>query len=192
MLKKFEYESTIKTWLRPSLKSISIRLPEDMLAELKTIANKKDVPYQSLAKIYLARQIALERGFFRSTQKKRSRKTDVRQTTWPDLWKAAAFQKRLSFLFQKPNLNNTYESKKLRNHRCVIFTPEGYELKIKPSKINCDIQIPRRLHTKTIILFLNCEQYRLHSSVWWLPLRQSSKGRILLRQRRKSAVPLFA
>ncbi|MBI9086032.1 MAG: BrnA antitoxin family protein [Desulfobacterales bacterium] len=50
--------------LKPSLKSISIRLPEDMLAELKILANKKDVPYQSLAKIYLARQIALERGSF--------------------------------------------------------------------------------------------------------------------------------
>ena len=49
--------------LKPSLKSISIRLPEDMLAELKILANKKDAPYQSLAKIYLARQIALERGF---------------------------------------------------------------------------------------------------------------------------------
>jgi predicted DNA binding CopG/RHH family protein len=48
--------------LKPSLKSISIRLPGDMLAELKTLANKKDVPYQSLAKVYLARQIALERG----------------------------------------------------------------------------------------------------------------------------------
>ncbi len=48
--------------LRPSLKSISIRLPEDMLAELKILANKKDVPYQSLAKIYLSRQIALERS----------------------------------------------------------------------------------------------------------------------------------
>jgi len=47
--------------LKPSLKSISIRLPEDMLAELKILANKKDVPYQSLAKIYLARQISLER-----------------------------------------------------------------------------------------------------------------------------------
>ena len=47
--------------LKPSLKSISIRLPEDMLEELKIIANKRDVPYQSLAKIYLARQIALER-----------------------------------------------------------------------------------------------------------------------------------
>ena len=48
--------------LKPSLKSISIRVPADMLAELKTLANKKDVPYQSLAKVYLARQIALERG----------------------------------------------------------------------------------------------------------------------------------
>jgi predicted DNA binding CopG/RHH family protein len=47
--------------LKPSLKSISIRLPEDMLEELKVLANKKDVPYQSLAKMYLARQIALER-----------------------------------------------------------------------------------------------------------------------------------
>jgi predicted DNA binding CopG/RHH family protein len=47
--------------VKPSLKSISIRLPEDMLAELKILANKKDVPYQSLAKIYLARQISLER-----------------------------------------------------------------------------------------------------------------------------------
>jgi len=47
--------------LKPSLKSISIRLPADMLEELKVLANKKDVPYQSLAKIFLARQIALER-----------------------------------------------------------------------------------------------------------------------------------
>jgi len=54
--------------LKPSLKSISIRLPEDMLAELKILANKKDVPYQSLAKIYLARQRALERGFLNSSQ----------------------------------------------------------------------------------------------------------------------------
>jgi predicted DNA binding CopG/RHH family protein len=50
--------------LKPSLKSISIRLPESMLAELKILANKKDVPYQSLAKIYLDRQISLERGTF--------------------------------------------------------------------------------------------------------------------------------
>ena len=52
--------------LKPSLKSISIRLPEDLLMELKTLANKKDVPYQSLAKIFLARQIVLEREFLSS------------------------------------------------------------------------------------------------------------------------------
>lgn len=57
--------------LKPSLKSISIRLPESMLAELKILANKKDVPYQSLAKIYLARQIALERGSLAIFQKEK-------------------------------------------------------------------------------------------------------------------------
>lgn len=57
--------------LKPSLKSISIRLPEDLLVELKTLANKKDVPYQSLAKIFLARQIALERGSSRGATRKR-------------------------------------------------------------------------------------------------------------------------
>ena len=47
--------------LKPSIKSISIRLPQDLLAELKILANKRDVPYQSLAKVFLARQIVLER-----------------------------------------------------------------------------------------------------------------------------------
>lgn len=66
--------------LKPSLKSISIRLPEDMLAELKTLANKKDVPYQSLAKVYLARQIALERGSLTGTpRKRRSSKVHAQQ-----------------------------------------------------------------------------------------------------------------
>lgn len=63
--------------LKPSVKSISIRLPEDMLAELKTLANKKDVPYQSLAKIYLARQISLERGLLRISPKKRKQKVNA-------------------------------------------------------------------------------------------------------------------
>lgn len=39
--------------LKPSLKSISIRLPESMVEQLKVIANKRDVPYQSLMKMYL-------------------------------------------------------------------------------------------------------------------------------------------
>ena len=63
--------------LKPSLKSISIRLPEGMLAELKSLANKKDVPYQSLAKIYLARQISLDRRSFRIVEKKGSNEDGV-------------------------------------------------------------------------------------------------------------------
>jgi predicted DNA binding CopG/RHH family protein len=46
--------------LKPSMRSISIRLPEDMLVALKKQANRQDVPYQSLAKVYLARQIRQE------------------------------------------------------------------------------------------------------------------------------------
>lgn len=47
--------------LKPSLKSISIRLPEGMLDELKILAHKRDVPYQSLAKMYLAWAIQADR-----------------------------------------------------------------------------------------------------------------------------------
>lgn len=43
--------------LKPSTKSISIRLPESLLQRLKIIANKKDIPYQSLIKIYLSEKI---------------------------------------------------------------------------------------------------------------------------------------
>ena len=34
--------------LKPTMKSISIRLPENMLEKLKIPAHKKDIPYQSL------------------------------------------------------------------------------------------------------------------------------------------------
>ena len=43
--------------LKPSLKTISLRLPELMLAELKLLANKRDIPYQSLLKMFLAERI---------------------------------------------------------------------------------------------------------------------------------------
>lgn len=46
--------------LKPSTKSITIRLPESLLAALKTLANKRDVPYQSLMKILLAERIKEE------------------------------------------------------------------------------------------------------------------------------------
>jgi predicted DNA binding CopG/RHH family protein len=46
--------------LKPSTKSISLRLPESMLSSLKTLANKNDVPYLSLIKIYLNDRIKSE------------------------------------------------------------------------------------------------------------------------------------
>jgi len=46
--------------LRPSVKSISLRLPESMLEELRLLANKRDVPYQSLMKIFLSERIEEE------------------------------------------------------------------------------------------------------------------------------------
>jgi len=46
--------------LKPSLKSISIRLPESMIEELKLLANRRDVPYQSLLKMFLAERIEHE------------------------------------------------------------------------------------------------------------------------------------
>jgi predicted DNA binding CopG/RHH family protein len=46
--------------LRPTLQTISIRLPEHLLAELKLLANKRDVPYQSLLKIFVAERVAKE------------------------------------------------------------------------------------------------------------------------------------
>lgn len=39
--------------LKPSTQTISLRLPEDLLEEIKVLANKRDVPYQSLIKILL-------------------------------------------------------------------------------------------------------------------------------------------
>ncbi len=46
--------------LKPSTRTISLRLPEFILEELKMIANKRDVPYQSLIKIFLKERIDAE------------------------------------------------------------------------------------------------------------------------------------
>lgn len=47
--------------LRPSTATISLRLPRGLLDELRTLANQRDVPYQSLLKVYLAERVARER-----------------------------------------------------------------------------------------------------------------------------------
>lgn len=46
--------------LKPSTKSITIRLPEWLIGSLKTLANKQDVPYQSLVKMFLAEKVKEE------------------------------------------------------------------------------------------------------------------------------------
>ena len=43
--------------LAPSVRTISLRLPESMLDELKLLANRQDVPYQSLIKVWLAEKV---------------------------------------------------------------------------------------------------------------------------------------
>ena len=57
--------------LKPSTTTISLRLPEPLLEELKALANERDVPYQSLLKVFLAERVARERGW------RRKRKAEV-------------------------------------------------------------------------------------------------------------------
>ncbi|MBM3283006.1 hypothetical protein FJY90_02005, partial [Candidatus Gottesmanbacteria bacterium] len=53
-------EEAIFPNLKPTTKSISLRLPEFLLIQLKQLANKRDVPYQSLMKIFLAERVEAE------------------------------------------------------------------------------------------------------------------------------------
>ncbi len=46
--------------LKPSTKTISLRLSESLLDNLKTLANRRDVPYQSLLKMFLAERVERE------------------------------------------------------------------------------------------------------------------------------------
>lgn len=50
------------TKLKPSTTAISIRLPTDLLDSIKLSANKRDVPYQSLIKLWLAEKIGKSAG----------------------------------------------------------------------------------------------------------------------------------
>ncbi len=47
--------------LHPSSMAISVRLPDTLLTELKLLANERDVPYQSLLKVYLTDRVKAER-----------------------------------------------------------------------------------------------------------------------------------
>ena len=48
--------------LRPSSTAISVRLPNTLLTDLKLLANERDVPYQSLLKVYLSDRVTAEHG----------------------------------------------------------------------------------------------------------------------------------
>ena len=50
-------KKTIFPNLKPSTKTISLRLPDSLLNEIKILANKEDVPYQSLMKMILAQGV---------------------------------------------------------------------------------------------------------------------------------------
>ena len=43
--------------LKPSTKAISLRLPQGLLDDIKVAANKRDVPYQSLIKVWLSERV---------------------------------------------------------------------------------------------------------------------------------------
>jgi predicted DNA binding CopG/RHH family protein len=64
--------------LKPSLRTISLRLPDLLLAELRLLANKRDVPYQSLLKVFLAERVSQE---LHSAMRPRSRANSARQRT---------------------------------------------------------------------------------------------------------------
>ena len=53
-------ENVTMSNLKPSVRSISIRLPEIMVEELKLLAHKRDVPYQSLMKIFISERVEEE------------------------------------------------------------------------------------------------------------------------------------
>ena len=53
-------ERTIFPNLKPSTTTISVRLPDIMIENLKFLANREDIPYQSLLKRFLAEMIRKE------------------------------------------------------------------------------------------------------------------------------------
>ena len=50
-------ERVVFSNLKPSLKTISIRMPESVIEELKVLGNKRDIPYQSLLKMFVIEKI---------------------------------------------------------------------------------------------------------------------------------------
>lgn len=64
--------------LKPSTETISLRLPAGLLADLKLLANKRDVPYQSLLKVFLAERVAREQAAETELTRDRQRRRTIR------------------------------------------------------------------------------------------------------------------
>lgn len=64
--------------LKPSTTTISLRLPSPLLADLKVLANKRDVPYQSLLKVFVAERVASEQRSRAALPNKRLEQTGGR------------------------------------------------------------------------------------------------------------------
>ena len=59
-------ESAVLPNLKPSTKTISLRLPQGLLDSIKVEANKRDMPYQSLIKVWLAKEVQESRAHYSS------------------------------------------------------------------------------------------------------------------------------
>lgn len=60
---KFEAKDFVRVrfpHLRPTLRTISIRLPEYLIGDLKVLANERDIPYQALLKQFLVERVEKE------------------------------------------------------------------------------------------------------------------------------------
>ena len=64
--------------LKPSTTTISLRLPAPLLADIKALANERDVPYQSLLKVYLAERVTAEHGRLLNQRSERTGRRAVR------------------------------------------------------------------------------------------------------------------
>lgn len=58
-------ERTLFPNLKPTTEAISIRVPKYLLARIKELANSKDVPYQSLIKMFLSDRVNYELKYSR-------------------------------------------------------------------------------------------------------------------------------
>jgi len=66
--------------LKPAMKTISLRLPEQMLFRIKVLANERDVPYQSLMKLFIRERIDREYEPKRNRRKSSSKADEGQQS----------------------------------------------------------------------------------------------------------------